>query len=249
MFSLWGVFLRKTNIPITILMTFSFGMGISIFWQNSECCALSKPRFVHSEAGCGVSVAAQLPQILGVSDETEVALLNRLDFETSGILMVSTQKDSLTRWRELYLNHEVEKHYLALTNPIPKIGLNKVVRGYQGSRYRSSAKVSFSVAPKRRFQFAESQIICLDTCKRGSLVLVRTVYGRRHQVRLHCATLGFPLLGDVLYGGGSEFSNGFFLHAFRIKVGDVNLELAPLKEFIETAASIGLTTPLLTNFF
>ena len=115
-----------------------------------------------------------------------------------------------------------------------------------GSRYRGSQKVTISEKERKRFLYAElTAQLELKLTDKISLVRVRTAYGRRHQVRAQLAALGFPLLGDTLYGAKKKTSTlsnklpKFVLHAEKITLNSVALRelasnyLAPPPNYLE----------------
>lgn len=220
----------------------------NVLWSSGACFALNKPRFIHSVRGRGHSVEDCLEHLTGIEGAGEATPVNRLDFETSGLLLCVTSSVELQKWRELYKKHLVEKTYLALVHG--RLHKSQNISGYLGSRYRGSSKVSFSSSLKKRFLFAESLVQPMSYSEHHDLTLVSilTRYGRRHQVRVHCQTLGHPLLGDELYNGSSimlsgQEQEGFFLHSFQLKTHGVQLEAPLFSDFSSTLDALNIPSP------
>jgi 23S rRNA-/tRNA-specific pseudouridylate synthase len=206
--------------------------------------AVNKPRFVHSAKGQGFSMEELVQSVSDMPQKGELLLLNRLDFETSGILFFSKESCGERNWKEAFKEGAVEKKYLALVEG--KLEMSKLVKGYVGGRYRHSKKVSFSEKAKSRLSFAESVVTPLahSSDQHYTLVGVRTHFGRRHQVRVHCTALGHPLGGDVLYGGGPvKERDGFFLHAGKVSALGIEVTAPLFDEFISVLHELSISLP------
>lgn len=121
-----------------------------------------------------------------------LAIIHRLDKETSGVLVFGKTTRANRSLTEQFAGREVRKKYLLLTNHPPKqrefTARSKILR--TGERYVSGV----------RGEPAETRFKVLDTAER-TLVAAQPVTGRTHQIRVHAAAHGFPILGDTLYGG------------------------------------------------
>jgi 23S rRNA-/tRNA-specific pseudouridylate synthase len=154
-------------------------------------------------------------------------LVHRLDKETTGVLVLAkttvAKNDLMRRFKE----RSVEKFYYALVDGAPsqergvcKSFLAKL-QAYQGqTRWGSRA----------RGLPAETHWAVLWRGKNASLLLCRPTTGRTHQIRVHLAEMGHPILGDRQYAKNFRcqlFAQRPFLHAARIRFGDVDVS-APL---------------------
>lgn len=156
----------------------------------------------------------QFPYLVEVNKEA--GLLQRLDYETSGIMLVAKNKSCFDFLKEQIKTHQMEKTYSLIVDGI--FAKEIAVNNYLGSRYKGSKKVSISKTPKKGFLEAQTTFspikILLDSNQ--SLLQAVTNTGRRHQIRVQAAHLGFPLTGDKLYG--SQIAGKFMLHAEKIKL-------------------------------
>ena len=186
---------------------------------------LNKPAGLHS-SNSGKSPDSLARSILEVKPEQqavsdEAGLVQRLDFETSGCITVARSADVASALLALFTGGAVHKSYLILTEGKMK---SCALESRLGSRYRGSKKTSVykTDSEKPRTQLAETNFEVLKYLDSNTtLVRAHTTTGRRHQVRAHAAHLGYPLLGDVIYGSKQPLSTAFqnnqtpafFLHA------------------------------------
>lgn len=141
--------------------------------------------------------------------KTPPHMINRLDRETSGIVIVAKTPDANTTLRKLWESRAVEKEYLA------------IVHGeMQGARLIDApigADESSAVGIKDRVKSDESpsrtQVFPLRSFTRNqkTFTLARVVLftGRKHQIRIHLGHIGHPIVGDKLYGGDEELYLSF----------------------------------------
>ncbi len=141
---------------------------------------------------------------------SSLAIIHRLDKETSGVLVfgkTSLANKSLT---EQFTERRVQKKYLLLTDkPVPaKEFIIKTALVRIGEKYASRADG----------EIAETKFTPIVDSKFGNsrlkMVSAEPLTGRTHQIRVHAAENGFPILGDILYGGTT--SSRVFLHAGEI---------------------------------
>lgn len=130
----------------------------------------------------------------------QAGVVNRLDRETSGVVLVARQPEFLGRLNLLFSRHEVVKTYLAVVGgcPEPRQGVVDVAIGRDGDsviayRYCTGTR---ALAPKE----ASTRYEVVSCHGSRSLVRLAPTTGRTHQLRVHLAHLGHPILGDKLYG-------------------------------------------------
>lgn len=140
---------------------------------------------------------------------SKLAIIHRLDKETSGVIVFSKTPLANRSLTEQFTNRSVHKKYLLLTDQPPKrndlVVKSKIIRA--GDRYVSSpqgepAETHFKgvAADVRRFIFKIKSSGSSDA-QNFHLVEAEPLTGRTHQIRVHAAESGFPILGDTLYGG------------------------------------------------
>ena len=158
-------------------------------------------------------------------DLSQIQALNRLDKETTGIVLFSVKKETQSQFDQLITSKELSKEYLAVVKG--DFGLNKLLIDKAIGKDRHDAqkmRVSATGKPSQ----TEVCLVKVASSTQGqtqSLLLVNLLTGRKHQIRVHLSSLGFPLVGDALYGGVSSLQRGakkkhkaqpLMLHAYRV---------------------------------
>jgi 23S rRNA (cytosine1962-C5)-methyltransferase len=150
-----------------------------------------------------------------------LAILHRLDKETSGILVFGKTPLANKSLTEQFTARHVHKKYLLLTDrPVPpKEFTVKTTLTRIGEKYANRPGGEMAETIFRRRRGDESQIKTGDKPETPHVVTYNLVEaapltGRTHQIRVHAAESGFPILGDTLYGGTA--SSRVFLHAAEI---------------------------------
>jgi RluA family pseudouridine synthase len=126
-----------------------------------------------------------------------LGVVHRLDRDTSGALAFALDPRTRQAMRELFRAHRVERHYLALVAGVPPADAGEVALpirdAYRGGR-RGVARGSEPSRP------ALTRYRVLERCPGAALLDVELHTGRQHQIRIHLAHLGLPVLGDSVYG-------------------------------------------------
>lgn len=197
---------------------------LHIIFENDDLLVIDKPAgmVVHPAAGhsSGTLVNAVLgydPDIEGIGGEERPGLVHRLDKETSGLIVLA-KNDNAHHWlQDQFRLRKVEKTYLALVDGRPPTSSGRVEApiGRDPSHRKRMAIVS---AKKGREAVSEYKTV--ESFREHTLLEFHPLTGRTHQVRLHCAFLGCPIVGDKVYGrkNPSVRLNRHFLHAYRLKI-------------------------------
>lgn len=175
---------------------------------------LDKPAGWHTVAGRGEPavetwLTEHHPEQIHIP---EAGLVHRLDQGTSGCLMVSSSLEASEGLQSGMRDGSIHKRYVAMVS-------RRMHRGggfdlYFTSRYKRSKKITVSDTGIKKHKGSCAWSV-LDTTKSHSLIEVKLIGpGRRHQVRAGLASLGFPIVGDSLYGG--EDADRLMLHASRL---------------------------------
>ena len=197
---------------------------LDILFENDDLIVVNKPAgmVVHPAAGhaSGTLVNAILgydPEIEGIGGEERPGVVHRLDKETSGLILVA-KNERAHRWlQDQFRLRKVEKTYLALVDGKPPTPSGRV-EAYIGRD--PSHRKRMAIVPESRGREAISVYKTVESFKAHTLLEFHPLTGRTHQIRLHCAFLGCPIVGDEVYGKKhSSIELGrHFLHAFRLKI-------------------------------
>jgi 23S rRNA pseudouridine1911/1915/1917 synthase len=197
---------------------------LDILFENDDLVVVNKPAgmVVHPAAGhaSGTLVNAMLgydPDIEGIGGEERPGVVHRLDKETSGLILLA-KNERAHRWlQDQFRLRKVEKTYLALVDGKPPTPTGRVETyiGRDPSHRKRMANV-----PESRGREAISEYQTVESFRNQTLLEFHPFTGRTHQIRLHCAFLGCPIVGDEVYGRKklSVEIERHFLHAYRLKI-------------------------------
>lgn len=183
------------------------------------------------------------PEIKSVGDDPagRPGIVHRLDKDTSGILLVARNQKYFDYLKSLFKSRGIQKTYLAVVFGVPK-EKNGVITGAIGIK---SGTTKRSVYSKKDAKQAETEYKVLKSFEREgekySLLEVKPKTGRTHQIRVHLASIGNPIVGDNLYGTKTSKlkakSLRLMLHAFALEFNltdgkRIRLEAEPPQEFV-----------------
>jgi 23S rRNA pseudouridine955/2504/2580 synthase len=191
-----------------------------LVFEDPSLLVIDKPSGVAVHGGSGVSLGV-IESLRAARPEAKMLeLAHRLDRDTSGLLVVAKKRSALVELHRMLRDGEVEKIYLAVVKGVPskkQFDITEALHKYV------NAKGERRVAVKEGGMSAVTRIKLLEKSKDFSLVELRLMTGRTHQIRVHLAHAGHPVLGDDKYGD-FEFNRALarqgvkrlFLHARRI---------------------------------
>jgi 23S rRNA pseudouridine1911/1915/1917 synthase len=163
------------------------------------------------------AIVARYPEaVLYGHAKREAGLLQRLDTETSGLLLVARSLHGFDELSTMLKRGAIDKRYRALcAGAVRAPQIIDLPIGHDARDRRRMRAVSELEAHELRHpRDATTEILRSEVRGARSLVEVRARSARRHQVRVHLAAIGHPLLGDALYGGPEHPGLGrHFLHA------------------------------------
>jgi 23S rRNA pseudouridine1911/1915/1917 synthase len=157
------------------------------------------------------------PEVKTVGDdpETRPGIVHRLDKETSGVMIIPRNQKTFEYIKALFQKHEIKKTYLALVSGTlkNKKGIIDKPIGIKTGTLKRSIHVERMAKPA-----VTEYSVVKEIEKDGepySLLQVNPKTGRTHQIRVHLASIGHPILGDELYGSKKQpaFVHRLMLHA------------------------------------
>ncbi len=220
---------------------------LDIRYEDSDLIVVNKPAgmVVHPSLGHagGTLVNALLahcPDLEGVGGERRPGIVHRLDKDTSGLIVAAKHDRALWQLQDQFKQRTVSKAYLALVHGSlqPPEAIIDAPIGRDPRHRQKMAVVSSQAGDARPAQTSIRALTCFHDY---TLVECRPHTGRKHQIRVHMAYIGFPIAGDIIYGRRKDKSGlkRHFLHAaeltFRRPSDDTELHLtAELPEDLAT---------------
>lgn len=197
---------------------------LAILFENQDLLVVDKPAgmVVHPAAGhsSGTLVHAALshaPEMEGIGGEGRPGVVHRLDKDTSGLILLA-KNDRAHRWlQDQFRLRKVHKVYLALVDGRPPTPTGRIDAPI-GRDLRQRKQMA--VVPATKGRSATSEYRTQEAFAAHTLLEVSPVTGRTHQIRLHLAFIGCPVVGDTIYGRRhpSLLLDRHFLHAACLEV-------------------------------
>ena len=159
----------------------------------------------------------RFPEIAGVGDPSRPGIVHRLDRDTSGLLVVARTQPAFDHLVDALARRDVEREYLALVAGIPDARRGVVDAPIGRSVHRRTRMAVRDAGRPAQTAFAvRAGWPAVDV----ALLECRLETGRTHQIRVHLAAIGHPIVGDAAYGGrhtvGTAHLDRPFLHAARL---------------------------------
>ncbi len=231
----------EVSIPLEILNNgyinpIYSGEEIIILKEDENFIAVNKPAGIHghphnySETNTVLNFLRSMKSIsifAEKSSDAESNLLYRLDMHTSGVLIFAKNKEAFSKVRSAFVESVKKKTYIAVVSgKFDQEGDHDHYLesfGEKGSKMRPTESGSHKVR-------ISTKLLQYNSEENVSLVEVKLGQGVRHQIRCQLSAIGFPILGDELYGGAG--SNRLYLHAYKyeIKVDEFNFEAESREE-------------------
>jgi 23S rRNA pseudouridine1911/1915/1917 synthase len=182
-------------------------VAFEILYQDADIIVVNKPPGLvvhpapgHSEGTLVHGLLAACEDLTGIGGEIRPGIVHRLDRDTSGIMVIAKTDYSHKKLVDAFKHRNVEKVYAALCIGKPK-RLQGEVEAPIGRHPVNRKKMSTS---SRSGRFALTRYEVTQTFKIGvSFFKVHILTGRTHQIRVHLASIGCPVLGDTVYGRGT----------------------------------------------
>ena len=237
-------------------------VDLDVLFEDEALIAVNKPAGMTTHPAPGVLSGTLVNALLGrmtlpaqeghnEEGSFRPGIVHRLDKETSGVIVVAKTVPDHARLSESFRTRETHKTYLAIAignwkadRPLhvdAPIGRHPVARQRMTVGGTSFKEAQTLLTPLARMTNPHGQVL--------TLVQAQPRTGRTHQIRVHLAHLGSPILGDVVYGRASDVIGRHALHAWKLDVphprsGELlKLEAAPPDDLLNAWMALGGTLP------
>jgi 23S rRNA pseudouridine955/2504/2580 synthase len=199
-----------------------------ILYMDKHVIVLDKPPGLATQGGSGLTrhVDGMLDS-LKFERSSRPKLVHRLDRDTSGVLLVARTAQSASGLAEALRHRDASKVYWALVRGVPpkSHGIIKAALAKEGGHGPYGRDERMAVSEEDDAKFALTEYVVMATAGHDfAWVAARPVTGRTHQIRVHLASLGTPIVGDFKYGGADvrgrgDIADKLHLHARSIDIG------------------------------
>jgi len=190
---------------------------LDIVYEDNDVAVINKPSgmMVHAGAGAtdddsnrGTLVNALLHRfgaLSGVGGELRPGIVHRLDKETSGLILVAKNDIAHRKLAAEFSNRQVKKTYIALVQGWPKNDRGTIASPISRDAIRRIRMTTRRSGGREAITHYEVQQRIQSGFGKFTLLTLKIDTGRTHQIRVHMASVGHPVVGDTLYGATREF--------------------------------------------
>ena len=196
-------------------------LGLRVVERSDRFVAVFKPGGVHSAAIAGKDSPNAESALPGLLPDTSPVLLNRLDYLTSGLLLVALAPDAAQEYQSFEQTGSIRKFYLAEVRG--RLDGVVTVKSLLDVDDRPTTRVLDEEDGDAR-RWTDVEVLSHDHDRDTTLVRCLIMKGARHQIRAHLAGLGHPIVGDPLYGDGKE-GDQLMLRHYRVEFPGFHAEI------------------------
>ena len=207
----------------------------SVIYKDQNIIAINKPQGLAVQGGSKTHYHIDLlSEALMFELSEKPKIVHRLDKDTSGVLLLARNLHTAQYLMKAFQNHTIKKTYLGIVVGHPKKDKGEICLPLL--KKEGFHQEQMCVDPKGQKSITTYEV--LDQANNLSLLAFYPQTGRTHQIRVHCAASGFPLLGDGKYGAKKAFITSYptaktlHLHAQNISMTD------PAKHVINISAHL-----------
>ena len=199
-------------------------IALDVIYEDENVIVINKPAglVVHPGAGNAENTLVNAllyrwPQIANVGETSRPGIVHRLDKDTSGVMIIAKTSIGYSWLVKQFKTRKANKTYLALVDGKPPTPTGRIeTRIGRDEQHRQRMAVTYGDQGRK----AESEFYTVAEYSDHTLLEVNPLTGRTHQIRVHLAFLGCPVVGDQIYGRrrNSLEIKRFFLHASRLTI-------------------------------
>ncbi len=191
---------------------------IKIVYEDKDLLVVDKPAGLTTHPSPGQSrhtlvnaILSYFPRLAEMGDSLRPGIVHRLDKDTSGLIIIAKNTPAQLNLVNQFRTRSVSKTYLTLVKGhlTPERGIIEAPIGRDTADRKKMAVVTGG-------RPARSEYKVVKYFKDYTLLEVKPETGRTHQIRVHLSAIGYPVVGDRVYGGKVPFLERQFLHAYRL---------------------------------
>lgn len=197
-------------------------MRAMVIYQDQHAIVINKPPGLATQGGTGTTTHVDgMLDALQFDMTTRPKLVHRLDKDTSGVLLLARTARAAAWFAKAFAGRDAKKTYWALTLGVPRLYEGEIDAPLAKQPGTGGEKMCVDetngLAAKTRYRMIDK------AAGRAAWVEFMPLTGRTHQIRVHAAAIGNPLIGDAKYGGKESFLTGgisrkLHLHARRLVI-------------------------------
>lgn len=196
-------------------------MALDVVFEDQHLLVLNKPAglVVHPAPGhwSGTLLNGLLARDASAAGLPRAGIVHRLDKDTSGLMVVARTRAAMDALVRMIAARDVSRKYLAIAHRPWQGAARRAVDSPIGRDPRNRLRMAVVDLTRHAGKPAATGFELIDNCDSGCLVLCTLQTGRTHQIRVHLASIGHPLVADTLYGGtGAAGMTRQALHAARL---------------------------------
>lgn len=199
-----------------------FDCGVKLLFEHEHFLIVDKPAGLLTHEAHQYDTTGSLvdwllihyPALATVGYHARPGIVHRLDKDTSGILIIPKTTEAHVYFAHAFKNRAITKEYIALVSGAPE---RHAIIDFEIGRdpYQKTKMKAFKTSQKNHIKTREAitEFITQNYYQNAALLLVKPKTGRTHQIRVHLAAHGNPIIGDPVYGVKSPLISRHALHA------------------------------------
>ncbi len=197
-----------------------------IIYEDNNLIIINKPSGLAVQLGSKTKLAVD---VMAKAYNPDARLVHRIDKETSGITVIAKNIETSRYMLHLFQNKQVHKKYFAIVSG--KLGMLEGRINKPLSKNKETVCVDFENGKNAITEFR----VIKNLNKNRTLIEAMPLTGRTHQIRVHLASIGYPIIGDRKYAG--QKASHLYLHSseisFQTRNGKILIQKAPLPEYFK----------------